>query len=244
MTALEVIRKAAASELVDENGERAVLLPKPGLTPSEIVELEAELGFKPPRELLQLLPDCGGLDGALDIVDFTGRRCIFAQEEVFPRCIPIAGDGYGNFWVVDVSPDGVDVAPVFFACHDAPVILYQSPSLVTFLAEVVRMMTPPNASLIDDVHEDRLFDVWRKNPGTLTVEQAALGDDDLRKFAATLENRFTVVDLRHPQVGMGFSWGRYGPRTEIRRFGDLRIFAYAGPPERRLWSRLTGPLRA
>ena len=77
MTALEVIRKAAASELVDEDGERVVLLPKPGLTPSEIVGLEAELGFEPPRELLQLLPDCGGLDGALDILDFTGRSCNF-----------------------------------------------------------------------------------------------------------------------------------------------------------------------
>ncbi len=231
MTALEVIRKAAASELIDEDGERVVLVLKPGMSASEIADFEAELGFRPPQELLELLSDCGGLDGALDNIDFTGRTCNFAHEDIFPRCIPFAGDGYGNFWVLDSSPGDLDVAPVFFACHDPPVILYQSPSLAVFLAEVVRMDTPPNASLVNDVHEDRLFHVWRKNPGTLSVAEAALGDDDLRKFAATLDERYTIVDLRRPEVGTGFSWGRYGPETEIRRFGDLRIFAYARGPE-------------
>ena len=31
---------------------------------------------------------------------------------------------------------------------------------------------------------------------------------------------------------MGFSWGRYGPPTDVRRHGFLRLFAYA-PPERK-----------
>jgi len=31
---------------------------------------------------------------------------------------------------------------------------------------------------------------------------------------------------------MGFSWGRYGPPTDVRRRGFLRLFAYA-PPERK-----------
>jgi hypothetical protein len=41
-------------------------------------------------------------------------------------------------------------------------------------------------------------------------------------------------------VGMGFSWGRYGPKTEVRRHGDERVFAYAPPVKVSLWSRLTG----
>jgi hypothetical protein len=31
---------------------------------------------------------------------------------------------------------------------------------------------------------------------------------------------------------MGFSWGRYGPVTELRRGGYRRLFAYA-PPDRK-----------
>lgn len=38
---------------------------------------------------------------------------------------------------------------------------------------------------------------------------------------------------------MGVSWGRFGPRTELRRHGYERLFAYA-PPEKKpgLLSRL------
>lgn len=39
---------------------------------------------------------------------------------------------------------------------------------------------------------------------------------------------------------LGFSWGRHGPRTEVRRHGDERVFAYAAPLKRSLWSRVTG----
>jgi len=51
-------------------------------------------------------------------------------------------------------------------------------------------------------------------------------------FAAELDDRFRFVDLRSPPVGMGFSWGRHGPRTELRRHGIERLFAYA-PPDKR-----------
>ncbi len=40
-------------------------------------------------------------------------------------------------------------------------------------------------------------------------------------------------------VGDGFSWGRFGPRTEIRRAGHAHVWALI-PPERKpgLWQRL------
>jgi hypothetical protein len=85
--------------------------------------------------------------------------------------------------MLDVAQAGIPVAPVFFACHDAPVILYQSESIAAFLTELVRMYQPPHESLIDDVHEDRLFEVWRKNPDTLTLGEAASRDNVLRAFA-------------------------------------------------------------
>jgi hypothetical protein len=94
---------------------------------------------------------------------------------------------------------------VFFACHDPPVVLYQSPDIGRFLHETFRMNVPPHASLVDDVHEDRLFNVWRENPGTLDHTAALAGDENLRGFAAELDDRFHFVDLRSPEIGMGFS---------------------------------------
>jgi hypothetical protein len=59
----------------------------------------------------------------------------------------------------------------------------------------------------------------------------------VRAFGATLDATFGVV-LRKAEVGFGFSWGRHGPRTVIRRAGELPIFA-----DRRragFWERMLG----
>jgi hypothetical protein len=202
---------------------------RPGLSPAEVERVAAEVGAPLSRELRRLLERTAGIDGGpLETIDFTGRSLSFGAAETFPWGLPIAGDGSGNFWIVDLTPPEVDVAPVFFASHDPPVILYQSPDLDEFL----QLLVPPHASALDDVHEDRLFNVWRDNPGTLEHSAALAGDEQLSSFAAELDDRFTFVDLRSPPVGMGFSWGRYGPRTELRRHGCERLFAYA-PPEKK-----------
>jgi hypothetical protein len=134
--------------------------------------------------------------------------------------------------VLDLTPVEPETASVFFLSHDAPVVLYQAPSLGRFLHETFRMSIPPHESLVDDVHEDRPFRVWRENPAAMARSRALAADDALRAFAAQLDDRFQFVDLRAPEIGMGFSWGRYGPRTEVRRHGFQRLFAYA-PPERK-----------
>jgi cell wall assembly regulator SMI1 len=241
MDPVEEIRRAQALELVDEDGNEVELELHRGLTAAEIDELQAEVGAPLPRELRALLEHTSGIDGVLETIDFTGRSFSLGAEEIFPAALPIAHDGFGNHWVLDLMPEETATAAVFFACHDAPVVLYQSPDLGHFLHETFRMLVPPHASLVDDVHEDRLFKVWRENPGTLDRAAALAGDEQLREFAASLDDTFTFVDLREPEIGMGFSWGRHGPRTEIRRHGYERLFAYA-PPEKKpgLFRRLFG----
>ena len=153
----------------------------------------------------------------------------------------IAADGSGNFWVLDVTPDTTATAPVFFACHDAPVILYQSPDIASFLFELFKMNTPPHKSLVDDVHDDRLFEVWRRNPGVIERQAAVTSSDpDLQAFANQLGENFQFIDLRSAQPGMGFSWGRYGAKTEVRRHGHKRLFAYAKPQRTGLIAKLFG----
>jgi len=242
MTAWEEIERARSQKLTDEDGNPVELGVAPPLSGDEIEAVAVRAGTALPDELVDLLRHCGGLDGALEQVDFSGRTIDgFEFEGVFPHALSIAHDGYGNFWVLDLTPDVTRTAPVYFVCHDAPVILYQSPDLAHFVRELIRMSIPPHKSAIDDVHEDRPFDVWRKNPGAMTrVAAQESADPELRAFASTLDERFTIVDLRDPKVGMGLSWGRYGPKTIVRRHGELPVFAYAAPETRSLWARLTG----
>jgi hypothetical protein len=242
LTAWQELERARSQQLTDEDGDAVELTLAPPLTEAEIAAVADRAGIALPAELVELLRRCRGVDGLLEQVDFSGVSLEgFGLEGVFPHPLPIAHDGFGNHWVLDLTAEATRIAPVYFACHGAPVVLYQSPDLAHFTRELVRMVVPPHRSAVDDVHEDRLFDVWRKNPGTVSRAAAlASADPELRAFASTLDDRFTVVDLRGAAIGMGFSWGRHGPKTIVRRHGRLPVFAVAAPESRGLWSRLTG----
>jgi cell wall assembly regulator SMI1 len=241
MNAVEHIQAAQQANLVDEDGNAVVLELNPPLSSEQIHSLEQKVGQLLPEELRLLLAFCSGIEGCLDVIDFAGTYLSFEQKELFPDGLPIATDGFGNFWVLDITPQTTRVSPVFFACHDAPVILYQSPDVASFLAELFRMNMPPHKSLVDDVHEDRIFNVWRENPGVVEQPIAADSSDSaIRTFASGLPEHFEIIDLRSVDPGMGFSWGRYGPRTELRRYGYERIFAYAKPTGTGFFAKLFG----
>lgn len=108
------------------------------------------------------------------------------------------------------------------------VIVFQSPNLAHFLEELLELGNPSGPrSEIDLVHEDHAMRVWTENPGMLGFEEClGSGDPVLEAFAESLPERFEVKDLRGAAVGDGFSWGRYGPRTENRRAGEARVLAY------------------
>jgi len=85
------------------------------------------------------------------------------------------------------------------------VILYQSSDLADFLIELFKLCQLPYDSLIDDVHEDRIRNVWRTNPGVRSYEDCRdSADDVLREFAAGLDPSFQVIDLRDARPGDGF----------------------------------------
>jgi hypothetical protein len=240
--AVLILQEARSASLVSEDGDPVELVLEPALDETEIVEVERALGCGLPPELRALLQFTSGVDGILDVVDFSGRTLElgFGLDEVFPTCVTIAHDGFGNYWVVDVAPGDGDSSPVFFCCHDAPVILFQSATLAEFCRELIRMVEPPHTSLLDDVHEDRLFEVWRNNPDTIShAEAVASPDEVLRTFGSELDDRFVIVDLRRVPVGMGFSWGRYGRRSLLRRHGHERVFAVGRGERRGLLKRLS-----
>jgi hypothetical protein len=231
VTPLEIIRQAQSGTLIDEDGHVVTLELLPGLSHTELKDFAGRVPCHIPPEVMELLDACRGFYGTVDQVDFTGRDLMFEFEAAFPCGLPIAADGYGNFWVVDLYPDTAGWGPIYFACHDAPVILYQADSLDQFLDELFRMFEPPHQSLIDDVHEDRLARVWQTNPGVLAHEQCLQSEDPiLSAFARELDDEsFQIIDLRLAKPGDGFSWGRYGPNTQIQRFGTHAVFAYKKP---------------
>jgi len=239
MTPLEIIRQAQADTLIDEDGHVVTLELLPSLSQAELQDFANQLPCPIPPEIMELLSACGGFYGTVEQVDFTGRDLIFEFEPAFPDGLPIAADGYGNFWVVDLNPHSTRWGPIYFVCHDAPVVLYQADSLEQFLSELFRMFEPPHQSLVDDVHEDRLANVWQTNPGVLSYEHCLRSEDlILSAFARELDESFQIIDLRRARPGDGFSWGRYGPRTKIKRFRTHAVFAYQKPKD--IISRLLG----
>jgi hypothetical protein len=233
------LRAAADSALTDAKGHRVSLQLRPGLDEPELTALQAQYPVPLPAELVDLLSVTRGVDGLLDL-DFTGAAHQVEPAELMPAGLPVAADGFGNFWLLDLTPDTTDVAPVFFLGHDPAVLLYQAPDLATFVDEALRKFEPPHASLVDDVHDDRLQHVWQRRPGAIAqVDALSSTDVAMRDFAQTLDDAWTLVDLRQRQVGTGIAWGRYGPRTRLARHGWERIFAYAPYQEpRRTWRRL------
>lgn len=242
-TTREIIQAALEQNLIDE--DRKPVRPRllPGLTREEVDEFGRSLPVPLSDDVSDLLEFCSGIEGTLEQVDFTGRSLSdgFGPDFLVPHGLPIAHDGCGNYWAVDLQPGNPNWGPIYFCCHDAPVMLLQAATIQQFVGEVFKMYIPPHKSLVDDVHEDRLFDVWRKNPGVITHASAlASSDPDIQAFAAGLEASFDLIDLRDAQIGMGLSWGRYGANTEVKRFGSKPIFAYRRPEKTGLFSRLFG----
>jgi len=236
-------RAATAGELRDEDGEpvRLDLLPPAGQgTVDGLRDRYGALGAALPAELVRLLGLTSGAEALLDL-DLTGERHSIEVAELLPAGHPVAADGFGNFWLLDLTPDTVETAPVFFACHDAPVLLYQAASLGDFLDQALGALEPRRDTTIDDVHEDRLFEVGRRAPQSMPWRAAMTSDDQaLRDFAASLDESWTVVDLRRRDVGMGVAWGAHGARTRLARHGWERVFGYAPPARTRrsIWSRM------
>jgi hypothetical protein len=224
----------------DRNPLRIQLLP--GLSDEEIERFSRSRATPISDDIRDLLQFCTGIDGTVESVDFTGQTFgDIGYEELLPHGLPIAHDGFGNYWIVDLRPGSADWGPIYFCSHDAPIMLLQAFTVQQFVTELFEMFSPSHKSLVDDVHEDRLFDVWRKNPGVIQKAEAwASNDPDIRSFAATLDDGFALVDLRNAPIGMGFSHGRYGPKTEVRRYGLKPIWAYRRPEKTGLLSKLLG----
>jgi hypothetical protein len=235
----ETLRELAGSVMTDEDGQEERLELLPPATEAEIAEIEASFSTGLPNDLRQALNVSAGFaNGPIESVGFLDVDG-FGMEDVFPDAYPVGHDGFGNYWILDLLPDMDDCGPVFFACHDPPVIAFQSPDLSDFLRAVVSLWQPGGRSPIDIVHEEVTSSIWTSNTGIMNHETALTSSDVLlAEFASGFPEEAMFADLRAPKVGDGFSWGRFGPRTEWSRAGVHRMWATVPPQRRGLLARI------
>lgn len=103
MNPIDEITRAQAAELVDEDGDPVELELDRGLADAGIDALEEKIGVPLTGDLRDLLAYTTAIDGVLGSVDFTGSGQDVEIAEILPAGLPIAGDGFGNFWVVDLT---------------------------------------------------------------------------------------------------------------------------------------------
>jgi cell wall assembly regulator SMI1 len=225
----DALRALAGRRLTDDDGATHVLELLPPATAEELRALESKLPGPLPQEIRTAFAVTTGLaNGPLEsfsLLDLEG----FGLDEAFPYAYSIAHDGFGNYWILDVQPGAESWGPVWFACHDPAVIAFQAESIVAFLEQVVALWQPGRESTVAEVRDRAVHRLWRDDAHLQTPESAARGDAVLRAFAATLPPEARLADLRAARVGDGFAWGRFGPRTEIRRAGGERIWALIPP---------------
>jgi hypothetical protein len=139
-------RSLAGLRLTDENGQAHVVELRPPATHAEIQRLEETLPAPLPEEMRVALSVSTGLENepleSFSLLDLEG----FGLEEAFPHAYSIAHDGAGNYWVLDLLPGDGAWGPVFYACHDPPVIGYQAETIEAFLGHGSERASPGGAS--------------------------------------------------------------------------------------------------
>jgi hypothetical protein len=202
----DALRDVAGARLVDEDGHEETLELLPPATGDEISTLEAELSFALPTELREALGVSRGFaNGPLESLGFTDLGG-FGMDDVFPHAYPMGHDGFGNYWILDLLPEVDACGPVFFACHDPPVIAFQSVGPADFVREVVALWQPGPRSPVDIVHEEVASAIWASKSGLLSHDVARASDAAvLSGFAASSPPAALFADLRVARVGDEFT---------------------------------------
>jgi hypothetical protein len=243
MTALEQLKSMLDQRYVSEDDDEYRVELKPGLTAQQLELLRASLpgGCLPP-EIHELLAFASGFEFyGIDEVTFDGIG-LFGLENIFPCSIQLAGDGFGNFWILDIDEQG-NWGPVFYACHDPEAIIKHSNNLAEFLRHIDEYGKFGSDSHLDVIHEKTVMQVWEDKAGGFIDKQTAQISTDisLSEFARQLPDNFVIVDLRNKPNKTGFSFSKFAPDIDnaVRYKGEL-LWGFEKKKRKSLLSKLFG----
>ncbi len=245
MTEKDVLERAAKEKRVD-------LLP--GLSEAELEKFARSLPAPLPARIRELLAWTSGFDipggegrgpsggGSFGSVRFTAYND-WGCEFLLPHAVVLNGDECGDSWAVEVDPETGEWHNVWFACHDPPVLVYHRATLAEYIDAVLDGPRSEERASgrrgIAGEAEERAMQVWR-NRGKLPRAGSlrASGDPVLREFAAALDERALVADLREAPLGNGFSWASLADARPVKRAGTRLLFGIEPRPG--LLARLLG----
>lgn len=180
----------------------------PPLSEAEIDALAAQWGVPVPadaRDVLRVTQAVGPLP-LVDWVNFTGTWDRHVLDALFPYTLPIAADGYGNYWSVDPLPGSEVFGPVFYVCHDPGTVVYQCADVAAFIEGLLELAEPPHQGPLHRVHEQEVYAIGTGTETGVEPEAALASDDEvLRAFAESLPPEVAwIADMRSARRGQGF----------------------------------------
>ncbi|SHM00286.1 SMI1/KNR4 family protein [Flavobacterium xanthum] len=242
MTPTEQLKSILTEKYISEDGDEYKVQLKSGLTELEIDELAKRVPKgQIPTEIRELLNFASGFEFyGLEEITFDGFEQ-FGFEEFFPNSVQLAGDGFGNFWILDIDKNG-NWGNVFYVCHDPAVIIKHSDNLTQFIEHVNDFGKNGNKSNLDIIHEKSVKDIWNQNIGFIEVENARQSNDIiLKEFALLLPDNCVVADLRKKQNRSGFAWGKFGPKIDkAKRHETELIWGIEKPIKKGILSKIFG----
>jgi hypothetical protein len=232
MTPLEQLKVMLPETYRTYKDEEYTIELMPGLGEDEIEELASQLpGKHIPDEIKELLSFSSGfLFFGLDAITFDGIGD-FETPNLFHTPIRLAGDGYGNYFILDVNKDGV-WGSVYYWFSDPQVLIKHSNSITEFLLDIYHFGKNDGLSSLDAIHNRILHEIWEGNSGFISRDEAVRnGDPDLAEFAYNLPWYYNIADLRDKPTGSGFAWGKFGTKMDKTiRHPYLPLWAFAGKP--------------
>ena len=107
MTVTEKLKSLLTEQYVSEDGDEYKVELLPGLTDQEIDNLAKGVpSGQIPNDIRELLKFASGFEfSGLEEITFNGVGQ-FGFEEIFPNSVQLAGDGFGNFWILDIDKNG------------------------------------------------------------------------------------------------------------------------------------------
>ena len=224
MKITEQLRELLPNRYLNEDGNEFAIELLPGLSTTELNRLAKQLPEEHiPADIQELLAFARGFTfGGLEDITFDGVNQ-FGFEELFPSAVQLGGDGFGNFWIIDIDANG-KWGNVFYVCHDPAVVVKHSNNLAEFLGHIDEYGKNNDDSHLNIIHEKSVFDIWNKHE-YIDIDMARNSlDTTLRNFALSLPNNFVIADLRNIPNGLGFAWGRFGSRAKIVRCDNALIW--------------------